>query len=138
MSCKLATLIQAQKHSIFFANQGLSLPPLAADSYRGLYSKVLQCEVVALYDQGQISDKRERPKITPQTQMFSYGPKIFVSHIQPKHFRFLWFMPSLSLAHVNFSPTWQRKRLKTFPAEVISSLITRIALILVPNFFNHR
>ena len=46
MSCKLATLIQASKHSKFFANQGLSLPPLAANSYRGLYCKVLQCAVV--------------------------------------------------------------------------------------------
>jgi hypothetical protein len=48
MSCKLATLIQARKHSKFFANQGLSLPPLAADSYRGLYSKVLQCALWSL------------------------------------------------------------------------------------------
>jgi hypothetical protein len=43
-------LIQARKHSNFFANQGLSLPPLDADSYRGLCSKVLQqCAVAALY-----------------------------------------------------------------------------------------
>ena len=42
-----------------------------------------------------------------------------------------------NLSIKNFSP-WQRKRLKTFPAEAISSLITRIALVLVSNFFNHR
>ena len=45
MSCKLATLIQARKYSKFFTNQGPSLQPLAADSYRGLYSNVLQCAV---------------------------------------------------------------------------------------------
>ena len=38
-----------------------------------------------------------------------------------------------NLSIKNFSP-WRRKRLKTFPAEAISSLITRIALILVSNF----
>jgi hypothetical protein len=46
MSCKLATLIKARKHGKFFANQDLSLPPLAADSFRGLYSKVLQCALL--------------------------------------------------------------------------------------------
>ena len=46
MSCKLATLIKLRKHGKFFANQGLSLPPLAADSFRGLYSKVLQCALL--------------------------------------------------------------------------------------------
>ena len=50
MSCKLATLIPARKHSNFFANQGLSSPPLAADSYRGLYSKVLQSAHSGLAD----------------------------------------------------------------------------------------
>ena len=40
---KLPTLIQARKNSKFFANLGFSLPPLAPNSYSGLYSKVLQC-----------------------------------------------------------------------------------------------
>ena len=38
---------------------------------------------------------RTRPMITPQTQIFSYGQSTFVYYIRPKHFRFLWFMPSL-------------------------------------------
>ena len=45
MSRKLATLIQARKHRKDFANQGLSLPPLVKESYRSLYSTVLQCVV---------------------------------------------------------------------------------------------
>ena len=40
MSCKLATLIQARKHSKFFANQGLSLLQI----HIGVYT-VLQCAV---------------------------------------------------------------------------------------------
>jgi hypothetical protein len=35
------------------------------------------------------------PRITPQTQNFSYDQNIFVCQIRPKHFRFLWFLPSL-------------------------------------------
>ena len=38
-----------------------------------------------------------RPRITPQTQIFSYGRSIFVCHIRPKFFIFLWFMPSLGV-----------------------------------------
>ena len=43
MFCKLPTLSQVRKSNKFFGNKGLSLPPLATDSYRGQYSKVLQC-----------------------------------------------------------------------------------------------
>ena len=38
MSCKLPTLSQVRKSNKFFGNKGLSLPSLAADSYRSLYS----------------------------------------------------------------------------------------------------
>ena len=48
MSYKHATLIQARKHSNYFANQCPSLPRLAVYSYRGLYSKVLQCAVLLI------------------------------------------------------------------------------------------
>ena len=37
------------------------------------------------------------PRITPQAQIVCYGRRIFVCHIWPKHFRFLWCMPSLGV-----------------------------------------
>ena len=51
--------------------------------------------------EGQISDKemacRARPIIMPQFQIFTYCWNVFVYHICPKHFIFLWFMSSLGV-----------------------------------------
>ena len=47
LSCKLPTLTQARKLTKFFANEDRGLLPLAANSFRGLCSKVLQCGVHA-------------------------------------------------------------------------------------------
>ena len=47
-------------------------------------------------------------RITLQTQSFCYSQSIFVCHIRPKHFRLLWFMPSLGVhspwLDINFFP----------------------------------
>ena len=52
---------------------------------------------------GQMHDKkmacRTRPRITPQKQIFSYSQIIFVCHIRPKQFRFIWFMASLGVCN---------------------------------------
>ena len=51
--------------------------------------------------EGRINNKemagKARLRITPQTQIFSYNQRIFVSHIRAKHCRFLWFMPLLGI-----------------------------------------
>ena len=51
---------------------------------------------------GRMHDKemacRTWPRNTPQTQIFSNGQNIFVCrHVQPKHFRFFLFRPSLGV-----------------------------------------
>ena len=40
---------------------------------------------------------RTWPRIIYQSQIFNYGRSIFLCHFRPKHFRFLWFMPSLGV-----------------------------------------
>ena len=40
---------------------------------------------------------RTWPRIISQSQIFNYGRSIFLCHLRPKHFRFLWFMPSLGV-----------------------------------------
>ena len=52
---------------------------------------------------------RTRPRIIPQTQIFSYGRSIFVCHIWPKHFRLLWFMPTLDVSSP-WEEAWLRKQ----------------------------
>ena len=53
-----------------------------------------------------------QPRNTPKRLFFSYDQSIFIGHVRPKHFRFLWFMPSLcvrSFAHATFSEQWYKR-----------------------------
>ena len=86
--------------------------------FLGLLISFLAFVFIPMSKKGRIDDKEmaciPRPRITPQTQIFSYNQSIFVCHIQPKYLGFLWFVPSLgvcfSCSLLDFCPLSNEKR----------------------------
>ena len=59
----------------------------------------------------------------PQTQIFSYSQRIFFRHILPKHFTFLWFMPSLGVRSPWVLFGWSALALQTTEGSCLMRLL---------------